>query len=425
MLSRVKNLMIRALRWSEQYTKTDMIYLAKNGSWLTAGQVTISLIAFLLSIAFAHFVSKEVYGTYRFLISLFWTLTALGLTGVPVALSRAVAKGDDSSYRYALTLSLLGNIPMAIVSLGLAAYYAIGGNLLLSFGCLIISVLGPLMQGAYLYGAVLEGKRAFRENAIAGILLNALPAILLLLAMQYLQEPLGFLALYLGGSVLVGMGISYIVVRHATHTKATKETRAEFRSVGLHFSAMNVLATISQQADKLLVFHALGPVQLAIYTFAVALPDQLKAVLGNLESLAFPKFAKRKIEEVLPTLGKRLWGLTGLITLVVIAYIIAAPFVFSLFFPAYTDSVFISQVYALSLIPMGGIIPIGLLQAHAVKKELYVFNAVIPVFQIASLWAGITFFGLLGAIAARIITRFITLGLSLILLHQYALRTKQ
>lgn len=409
---------------AERFTKTDLTYLFKGGAWLVLGQVSISGLAFLVSVAFAHFVSKDDYGTYRFLLSIFWSLTAFGLSGIPTALSRAMARDQDGAYWQALRLSLLGSIPMAVISFGMSLYYSVNNNTVLAYGCLVIALLGPLMQAAYLYGAVLEGKKGFKENAVAGILLNLVPTLGLTALMFIFKDPIGFLAAFLGASVLTGALISVYVVKKY-RIAHNSERSGEFHLLGLHMSAMNVLFTLSQQADKLLIFHALGPVNLAIYTFAISIPDQLRAILGNLETLSFPKFARRSIHEILPTLARRLWGLTGLIVLLVIAYIIAAPYLFAILFPTYMDSVLLSQIYALSLIPMGHVVPVSILQAHAAKRELYMFNTAIPLLQIGTLWIGITFFGLLGAIVARIITRFATLLLSSVLVWTYHLRTPE
>jgi hypothetical protein len=252
--------------------------------------------------------------------------------------------------------------------LALAGYYFFNGNIMLASGCAIIAAVGPFIQPAYLFGPLLEGKRAFRQNALSGIILNLVPTVMLLGIMLFTDSPLVFLAAYLGASVLT----------------------------------------------------SLGPVNLAVYSFAVSIPDQMKAVIGNLETLAFPKFAQRAVEEVMPTLGRRLLGFTGLITIMVVLYVAAAPYVFQLLFPTYMESVFFSQLYALSLIPIGSVVPVSLLQAHSAKRELYIYNTVIPVFQIASLMGGIALFGLLGAIVARIMTRFITLVTSMMLLRSYA-----
>ena len=67
MLLNLKAFVTRVLLKAERYTKTDMLYFAKNGSWLIFAQISIALLALTLSVIFANFIPKDVYGTYRFL----------------------------------------------------------------------------------------------------------------------------------------------------------------------------------------------------------------------------------------------------------------------------------------------------------------------------------------------------------------------
>src|SRR5689334_12787395 len=80
----MKALMARAerlLRWSERYMKTDMVYLAKGSFWLTLGQVAASASGLLLVIGFANLLPKEVYGTYKLILSLAGIIASFSLTG--------------------------------------------------------------------------------------------------------------------------------------------------------------------------------------------------------------------------------------------------------------------------------------------------------------------------------------------------------
>lgn len=420
MLHYLRERTLTLLRASERYTKTDMVYLAGNGFWLTLGQVAIGLIAFLLSIAFAHLVPKDVYGEYRFLVSVFWVIAAFSLTGIAPALTRAVARGEDGAYPSALKLSLLWSIPMAFIGLGTAAYYFLNGNDTLAWGCVVIAAIGPLWQGAYLYGSYLEGKQAFRENALAGIVLNVVPALGLLAAMFLLPNSLTFLGIYLGASVVTAAGISLLVVRTYRPQGAAPRGLA---SLSGHFSAMNVLNAIAQQADRILVFHFLGAVELAVYTFATAVPDQIKTLFNNVATLALPRFVKRSFAEARRGLGFRIAGMTGLAALAAFAYLLIAPFAFRLIFPTYMESVLFSQIYALSLIPVANIVPFALLEAHAAKQELYILNAANPLFQIIVLTVFVSVWGIWGAVISRIVSRAFNLLLGMYLLGRYERRT--
>jgi len=50
--------LIKAIRWTEKYTKTDMIYAFKNSFWLLLGQALNFFLALGLLWAFANYLSK-------------------------------------------------------------------------------------------------------------------------------------------------------------------------------------------------------------------------------------------------------------------------------------------------------------------------------------------------------------------------------
>jgi O-antigen/teichoic acid export membrane protein len=106
-------------------------------------------------------------------------------------------------------------------------------------------------------------------------------------------------------------------------------------------------------------------------------------------------------------------------TAIAAIYILFAPFAFHLFFPAYTEAIWYSQIYALALIPLGSIFPNTALQAHAANKELYILNIVSSVFQIGILFPAIAYYGLFGAVIARILSRVFNLVISVVLLNMY------
>lgn len=421
-LSYIKRKGAALLLWSEKHTKTDMKYVISGGFWLALDEIAGGIAALGLAIAFAHFVPKDAYGTYRFLTALFWTLTAFTLSGLPTAVSRAVARGKDGAYRAAFKSSLLWSSPLFALSLAGGIYYFIKGNSELGIGMLIISALGPFMQSAYLWSAYFVGKKMFRELASWGAAFAVVPALCVLGTMFFTQSALALLTAYFAGTVATGL---FIVVMTLTAYKPNHADDEEFRVLGKHFSAMNLLATIGQQVDKLVVFHYLGAVQLAVYSFAIALPEQIKNVFGGVSTLALPKFVERPFKEIRENFWMRLWVYTGLLAVVAGAYILVAPYVFKILFPQYMDAVLYSQLYALALIPISNLLPATLLQAHTAKRELYILNIASPVFQIGSLAVLTALYGITGAIIARIAARVFSLVLGNLLVMVYARRSEE
>jgi len=401
---------------SEKYTKTDMVYLAKGGFWLSFGQVGISFIAFILSITFARYVSKEIYGTYRFLLSLFWTLTAFSFSGLSSAVVRAIAQGKEGAYKQSFKYTIFGSIPMSIIAFGISYYHFYHNNSTLGFGALAIAILGPLFQLAYLYGSFLEGKKEFRYNSFLGITLNAVPAIALIIGTFLIKNSLSFFLIYLIAHILTGASLCvWTFIKY----KPNSIKSDNLLEVGAHFSVMNVLNTVSTQIDQILTFHYLGAAQLAIYSFTKAIPDQFKALFNSASTLAFPKFANKDILEIKKSFWRKIFGFTAVTTVTSIAFYFSAPYIFEYIFPKYIDSIFYTQIYAFSLIPIATIIPVAVLQAHTAKRELYIFNIASASFNILALFILIPKYFILGAVIAKISSRIFNFALSSLLVSNF------
>lgn len=390
------------LRFIERYTKTDIRYLAKGGFWLSIDEIVGAVTVFLLAIAFANYVPKDAYGTYRYLLATFWMLTAFTMTGLPTAVSRAVARGREGVFRESVSWSIAWSLPISGIALACGAYYFIHAQTLLAYGFILIAVFGPFIQAAYLFSAYLVGKKQFKVLSFCGALFSLIPAIVLFIAMRVNPDPLSLLFAYLASVVATGLGIAvFLVLRFSPN----RETDSEYKKLGGHFSAMNLLSTVAGQVDKLLVFHYLGAIDLAVYTFATAFPDQIKNLFGSISTLALPKFVERSFTEIRANFWNRLWAYTAVLTVIALAYIALAPIFFDWFFPAYTDAIYYSRWYALALIPTGAALPIALLQAHKAHQELYAINVITPIVQIIALVLLTSHYGLLGAIFARVIGR--------------------
>src|SRR3989344_3749954 len=99
---------------------------------------------------------------------------------------------------------------------------------------------------------------------------------------------------------------------------------------------MSVLNTVAGQIDKILLWQFLGPVQVATYAFAIAIPEQLKGPLKGMGGIVLPKFAAQSPEEILRSIPL-LWRKLGLYAVglfcISAAYIVAAPYIFAFLFP--------------------------------------------------------------------------------------------
>lgn len=408
----------RLLRWSEKYTKTDMVYLARGGFWLALGQGVSSLSALVLAVAFANLVTPEVYGTYKYILALAGMFAIFSLPGMATAIARASARGHEGSIHRAtrerIQFSLIGTV-LALIG---ASYYFLNDNLELSLALLIIALTLPFFDTFTNSLSYLVGKRRFnlqtKYHAITQIIsVGTLVGTLFFTDNLHLILIAYFLPLIITRTLLY-----WHTARGIPHTLHAEE-QEEALTYGKHLTIMSILGIIASQIDKILLWKFLGPAQLATYAFAIAIPEQLKGPLKSVGELALPKFAAQTIIEMkknLKVLWYKIFLYALLLLLISLMYIAAAPLIFDILFPRYTDSVIYSQIFSLSLVTGAGSIALSALSAHKKIKAQYILSTAQPLVTISLFLILIPAYGIIGAIIAWVCGRFVTFFLSLVLL---------
>ncbi len=403
-MERIKDSLHRLLRRSEGIFKTDMVYLARGGFWLGFSQIIVSLSSFLLAVAFAHFVSKESYGQYKYVLSIVGILSSFTLTGLGTAIVRSVSRGFDGTIRYAFRENLKWSFLFSLGFFVVAIYYFINGNFPLGVSMLIVGLLSPVLKSTNFYNSFLAAKKDFRRSALYyGIIGNIIPFICLFSVMLITNNPLWIVSTYFIANTAIGL---ILYSRVLDIYKPNDEVDPEALHYSKHLSFINILSGIANNIDQVLVFHYIGAAQLAIYNFAIAIPNQAKAIPANLSNIMFPKFAVRDDHEIRAGMKHKYFWLFILGGVIAIVYILLAPTIFHIFFPTYTESIRYSQI---SILPMLCIVfepAASYLTAKGKIKEQYISNLLASVFQIVSVSIGIIWWGLMGLVIARVVSRF-------------------
>ena len=108
------------------------------------------------------------------------------------------------------------------------------------------------------------------------------------------------------------------------------------------------------------------------------------------------------------TLPKKLFKLEIIIVFIIIVYWFLSPFIFSIFFPKYIESILISKVYALSLLFFPRTFLSTAMTAQLKKKELYKVRIVAPTIRITIFLIALPIWGIWGAVIGSIISGAIT-----------------
>jgi len=387
------------LRRSETYTKTDMVYLAKGGTWLSVAQGIATVSSLLLAIAMANLVPPHVFGNYKFILSLAGILGAFTLTGIGSAITQAVARGFDRTLQFGVKTHLLWGIGTTLIAFGIALYYALNANMILAISMVLAGISIPLMSAFALFSSYLAGKKDFKTHTLYNLWRNIIPVAALILTIFITEHILIIVLVYFASHTIVT-----IVFHILTVQKYNVHGPVDHNAIrlGKHLSAMGIIGKTAAYLDQVLVFHFLGAAQLAVYAFAMTPINQLKSPNIILSKLALPKFSEKSMDDLRHTLPKKVLLLTGIMCIPVIAYIVAAPYIFNLLFPQYMESIIYSQVFAFILILTPSLLFNEALIAHSHTKALYIVQTLAPIVKIIALLILLPLFGIWGAIISII-----------------------
>lgn len=400
-MEKLKQWAYNLLRKSERFTKTDMVYLAKGGSWLTGEQLINSLIIFGTSIAFANLLAPETYGIYKYILTLGGIIGAFSLSGLGVVVTQAVARGNEGALVAAFRSNLRWSMFMVIVGGAGAAYYFVNGNNVLGTGLLFAAACLPLIDSSELYATFFNGKKDFKTLALLRTSRSIFTAGAILVSLFFTDDPLILTAVYFISHAMAAM---FLYIYTIYHFRPNKKTEMDTISVGKHFSLMNIFAALTDKLDEVLVFHYLGPVQLAIYHFSLVIPNHILGFFKNVGLLALPKFAVADKEATKQSLWRKMFTLSCVAFAILILYVLLAPSFFALFFPQYLASLPYTKIYALVLL-ISGTLPIAFLDSQKAVKEKYILSVASNIGKIVIVFSGVYFFGLWGAIVGRILSK--------------------
>ncbi|OHA59647.1 MAG: hypothetical protein A2589_02200 [Candidatus Vogelbacteria bacterium RIFOXYD1_FULL_46_19] len=395
------------LVWSQKYTKTDMVYLAKGGFWLTASQGVSILAGFILLVSFANLLPTETYGTYRYILAILGVIVIGTFPGINVVSIKTVAEENEEQYWQLLSKKALFSLLSSLLSFLTSVYYLLNHNEILSLAFLIVGFGLPLVYTSGMYEALLYGRKNFKRAAQLNMLNKIIVTAFLVLTVYFTDNIIILiLAYFIPETIIQTIYLTYFFKKRPTG--GAPSTNNQLTKFGIHLSMMDVLKTVAGQIDKMLVFHYLGATQLAIYAIATTPPSQIKNLMQNLTTLAFPKMSTATADSLRETLPNKLFRLEMVIIGLIIIYWLAAPVFFPLFFPKYVGAILLSQVYALSLIFFPRTFLSTAMTAQLKQKELYFIRIIAPTLRIIIFLLVLPIWGMWGAVIGSIVGNALT-----------------
>lgn len=406
----IKSRLISILQWSERYTKTDMVYLASGGFLSLVSQVTALAGALALAVMVSHYVPKTSYGEYKYILSIIALLSSFSLNGIGGAVLQSAAQGFDSALQKGFWANLRWSFVIFTGALVMALYYISAGNVTLAAGILIGGSLSPLIASASLFSPFLAGKKNFVYQTLFSIGDNLIPIGLMIGTVLLTSNPLALVAVYFVSNTLAALFFyRRTKIMYAESMQKHDETMLGYSK---HLSVMGIVGGIAENIDQILLFHFVGGAQLAIYNFAIAIPNQMRTPIKNIDAMLQARFVNRTAEEIRGSMWNKIFWYSISVVALAAAYFFIAPYLFTFLFPQYLEAVYYSQIYVLWIIALAFDPVNSYISSRKNVKALYTSTIAYSLSKIALLVIGVLFWGLMGVIVARVATHFIAVILN-------------
>ncbi len=417
MIPKLRQSAYKIARKSERYLKTDVVYLAKSSFWITFGQVITLGSSFILALLFARLVPKEIYGNYKYILSLIGLAAVFSLSGLSQGVLQSVARGFYGTFFEAVRLSLRWNSIMFVLLLSGGGYYLANGNDTLGYSLILASFTFPLIKTLEMYEPVLNGSRNFKKSMLFRGAVDVGTITATAISIFFTSNVVILVAVNLLTQVLLNAIFFrkvYISIFNKDKTIETETIRSS-----RHLSLQYTLSSAASYLDKIIIFHFIGATGLAIYSFAIAMPQQIKGLVATIPFIATPKISERSLKESTKSVPRHFfYGLVFLIPIAIL-YIIFSPWLMKVFFPAYVESVPYSQLFVLVILLMGNTSDIVLTTQNKIKYR-YILSTFGSVSQIILMLILVHPFKIYGIIWAYLISKYLSAILSYILVKKAA-----
>ncbi|MCA9363859.1 oligosaccharide flippase family protein [Candidatus Kaiserbacteria bacterium] len=392
----------RILSIASRTLRMDASKVFRQGSWVISETMVTAISSFLVMVVMANILPKDVYGTYKYILALGAMLTTFSLTGLPTALTRAIAQGSDRSFVQGCVLGLRWSVGITVGATACALYYHFNNNDVMALGLLFAGIALPVIKNFQLYESYLSGTLHFKQKTIIAGLQQLFFGVLLASVAYFSGSVLVLVGTFFFSQALVySVTFVYVLTTYRPRTNATPET-FEYSK---HLSAMSILSEVANQIDEVLTFHFLGAAQLATYTVALNLPKRLKGIFYNFSNIILPYLSTKDVRTIRKTVPHKVFLLFCLLSSVTLVYILSAPYIFTYLFPQYTEAVIYSQVGALTILFTSTMPFRQALLAHAQKRSLYISQISIPLCKILLTLILLPRYGIWGVVTALLLTR--------------------
>ena len=323
----------------------NLNFLIKNSSWMLFDNITSVFVGLVISVIFARVATKETFGLYNYLISVFALLSVFSMPGMNTAMFRGVSKGLDGTYRKAAKFMFFSSTIGLPILLGLGIYYYYFASKILGLCFMFSSLFFPFYYPSKVWTNLLQAQEKFKKFAIYNSILLIVRSIIVASVIFISKGKL--LPIFLS-FILVDVCInSYYYIKTLKFIRNDKVEKG-WKSTGYKLLIPALFNQFYSNIDKIVLIFFLGAEKLAIYSVAVATASKITNLLGCIVRVYSPKIYRTDTNDLVHIMKKKISSIFFILLFSLIVLFFLVPHVIKILYSTkYLDSIVYAQTYLL------------------------------------------------------------------------------
>lgn len=379
----------------------DLPYFVNNGFWLVLKQLVGSICGLSLSIAFARLTTKDIFGQYQLILSIFSMVSIISIPGLNISVARSVARGNDGDYRDSVRKSFfwsLFGIP-ALWIIGI--YYYLHISQVFGITLIVSGFFFPFLYSTNTWGGFLMGKSKFDAYTKFDIILEITNLFLMSLMIYLKPDSLLTIAITYFSIYSFFNGLFYFkTLSFVGNNKKSPDTI----KYGWFLTFNYNIELIAESINKVIIGVFLSPSLLAAYTIVSLVPVKFRNVFKPFLNILFPKMTSDRVDIVEKIKMNKIFFyflFIGIIAIGLVYFFLIDELNLLLFGENYADFYHYAKYFVISMVLNFPVLVLTkYIQAKKMEKAIFYTGPVFLALRTVLTVIFIYFWSILGAVIA-------------------------
>lgn len=239
----------------------------------------------LLSVLFARYASKELYGQYQYVLSVIGIFSLFSLNGLNLSVMKAVIDGHEASLnravRYSFFTSLFASPLLAVFAL----YHYMQGSTEIGAAMLVAACVFPFIYSTNTWTAFYEAKKQFSKVAFRVMVLQvSVPAAILLTLFSAKRLP------FLVAAYGIVTAIVHLIFYWQTRQLVVGKSDTMDVPLGIKVTVQKFSQTINAALPLLVIPWLYSFKEAAVFSIAFFLANFMGSITSTVTSIYIPRF---------------------------------------------------------------------------------------------------------------------------------------